>query len=125
MAAGDIYTIAGNGTAAYAGDGGPATAAEFNSPQAVTLDGHGNVVIADTANNAVRVVAERTGTFYGVPVTAGHVYTVAGTGKAGFSGDGGPGVSANLDIPWGVAMTGSGGLLISDQENGRIRYLAG
>ena len=65
MTAGDIYTIAGTGTAGYTGDGGPAVHAELNGPQALTVDGSGNVVVADTGNDRVRVIAAGTGTFYG------------------------------------------------------------
>ena len=71
MTAGDIYTIAGTGTAGYTGDGNPAARAELNGPQGLTVDGSGNVVVADTGNYRVRVVAAGTGTFYGKPMTAG------------------------------------------------------
>ena len=88
MTAGDIYTIAGDGTAGFAGDGGPATAAELWDPAGVAVDPNGNVVIGDSINDRVRVVAESTGTFYGQAMTAGDIYTVAGTGQIGFAGDG-------------------------------------
>ena len=65
MTAGDIYTIAGDGTAGYAGDGGPATAAELDQPAGVLVDANGNLVVADLGNNVLRVVAAATGTFYG------------------------------------------------------------
>src|SRR5205807_2967618 len=90
MTAGDIYTVAGTGTFGFSGDGGPATAAELGSPGQTAVDGAGNLVIADSANDRVRVVAARAGTFYGQAMTAGDIYTVAGTGTGGFSGDGGP-----------------------------------
>src|SRR5207248_5048108 len=86
MTAGDIYTVAGDGGRGFSGDGGPATSAEMTLPQDVTADGAGNLVIADTGNAAIRVVAERTGRFYGRRMTAGDIYTVAGTGSTGFSG---------------------------------------
>ncbi len=57
MTAGDIYTVAGDGTFGYSGDGGPATGAELGVPNAVAVDGHGNLVIADTDNSRIRVVA--------------------------------------------------------------------
>jgi hypothetical protein len=132
MTAGDIYTIAGNGLAGFAGDGGPATVAEFNEPQAVAVDFTGNVVIDDTnfggapadqGNNRVRVVAARTGTFYSVPMTAGDIYTVGGNGQPGFAGDGGPATKAELDAPIGVSVTGAGNLLVADVNDGRVREI--
>ena len=90
MTTGHIYTVAGDGTAGFGGDGGPATSAELHWPFDVTVDGAGNLILADADNNRIRVVAAKTGTFYGVPMTAGNIYTVAGTGIFGFTGDGGP-----------------------------------
>src|SRR5438094_643669 len=69
MTPGHIYTVAGNGTGGFAGDGGPATAAKLNAPGAVTVDAAGNLVIADTYNNRIRVVAATSGTFYGQAMT--------------------------------------------------------
>ncbi len=99
MTAGDIYTVAGNGISAFSGDGGLATGAELNGPRRVTVDGAGNLVITDRGNNRVRVVAAGTGTFYGQAMTAGDIYTVAGTGAYGFSGDGGPATSGRAGQP--------------------------
>ena len=104
MTAGDIYTVAGTGTGGFSGDGGPATAAELNSPDGVAVDHAGNLLIADTGNNRVRVVAETTGTFYGKPMTAGDIYTLAGTGTGRFSGDGGPATAAALNHPATVTI---------------------
>ena len=125
MTAGDIYTVAGIGTGGSSGDGGPATSAELNYPSRVAVDGSGNLVIADTDNNRVRVVADSTGTFYGVAMTEGDIYTVAGNGTGGYSGDGGPATSAELAGPAGVAVDGSGNLVIADAYNNRIRVVAG
>jgi hypothetical protein len=125
MTAGDIYSVAGDGTGGFSGDGGPATSAEFLQPGHVAVDGAGNLMIADTVNNRVRVVAVKTGTFYGRAMTAGHVYTVAGDGTTGFSGDGGPATSAEFHNPEGVAPDGAGALLIADSVNNRIRKVAG
>ncbi len=124
MTAGDIYTVAGDGTAGFAGDGGPATAAELDFPNGVALDGSGNLVIADTSNNRVRVVAEKTGTFYGRAMTAGHIYTVAGDGQFGFSGDGGPATAAELNAPFDVTVDASGNVVVADTFNSRIRVVA-
>ena len=124
MTAGDIYTVAGNGTGGYSGDGGPATLAELFDPAGVAVDGSGNLVIADALNDRVRVVAETSGTFYGVAMTAGDIYTVAGSDTGGQSGDGGPATSAELNFPQGVAVDGSGNLVIADADNNRVRVVA-
>jgi secreted PhoX family phosphatase len=123
MTAGDIYTVAGTGDAGYSGDGGPATAAELDNPDGVAVDQAGNLVIGDTYNNVVRVVAARTGTFYGQAMTAGDIYTVAGDGTDGYAGDGGPAVQAELSSPQGVAVDRSGDLVIGDGGNGRVRIV--
>ena len=83
MTAGHTYPVAGNGTPGFSGDGGPATRARVNGPEGVALDAAGNLVIADTWNNRIRVVAARSGTCYGRAMTAGHIYTVAGGGTHG------------------------------------------
>ena len=125
MTAGDIYTVAGDGTGGFAGDGGPATSAELNSPQGVAADAAGNLLIADTFNNRLRVVAASSGTFYGKAMTAGDIYTIAGNGTFGFAGDGGPATSAELASPEGVAVDAAGNLLIADTGNQRIRVVTG
>jgi sugar lactone lactonase YvrE len=107
---GIISTVAGNGTYTYTGDGGPAIAAGFNTPSAVALDAGGNIFIADTYNNAIRKVTPE-----------GIISTVAGNGVAGFSGDGGPAISAQLNAPLGLEVDASGNLFIADTNNNRIR----
>jgi secreted PhoX family phosphatase len=125
MTAGDIYTVAGTGDPGYSGDGGPATAAELDNPDGVAVDQAGNLVIGDTYNNVIRVVAARTGTFYGQAMTAGDIYTVAGNGTPGFAGDGGPALQAELSSPEGVAVDRAGDLVIGDGGNGRVRLVRG
>ena len=124
MTAGDIYTVAGTGTAAFAGDGGPATAAELYFPNATAVDGAGNLVIADFYNNRIRVIAATSGTFYGIAMTAGDIYTVAGTGTPGYSGDGGPATAANVGFPSAVAVDQWGNLVISLPYAERVRVVA-
>jgi NHL repeat len=132
MTAGDLYTIAGTGTLGFSGDGGPATAADLGDPAGIALDQKGNVLIADTDNNRIRVVAESSGAFYGQAMTAGDIYTVAGSGPGkfgqygtpGFTGDGGPGTKAEIDDPVGVAADGAN-LVFADSDNQRIRMVTG
>ena len=124
MTAGDTYTVAGDGTAGFSGDGGRATRAELNVPHGATADRAGNLVIADTGNNRVRVAAAAAGTFYGRAMLAGHIYTVAGNGTAGFSGDGGPATGAELNQPGDVAVDAAGNLVIADTANLRVRVVA-
>ena len=88
------------------------------------MDAAGNLLIADFGNERVRVVAHKTGTFYGKAMTGGDIYTVAGDGTQGFSGDGGPATSAELSLQ-GVAVDAAGNLLIADAGNQRIRVVAG
>jgi NHL repeat len=123
MTAGDVYTVAGDGSTAFSGDRGPATRAGM-WPEAVAVDGAGNLVIADQVNNRVRVVAAKSGMFYGQKMTAGDVYTVAGDGSAGSSGDGGPAVNAATSSPDGVAVDGAGNLLIAEAIDGLVRVIA-
>jgi streptogramin lyase len=110
---GVITTVAGSGKKGYSGDGGPATQATFNEPYAVVVDPKGNLFIVDRLNAAVRKVDSSTGT----------VTTVAGTGKKGFSGDGGPGNKAQLVEPNDCCLDGKGGLLIADVGDWRLRRL--
>lgn len=125
MTAGDIYTIVGNGTEGSAGDGGPATAAQVGRPFGMTTDSHGNILIADTDNNRLWVVAARSGIFYSKAMVKGDIYTIAGTGTRGFAGDGGPATAAELSGPTGVELDKPGNLVISDTQNQRVRVVAG
>jgi len=122
MTARHIYTVAGGGTGGL-GDGGPATQAQLDDPLAVAVDGAGNLAITDLADNRVRVVAARAGTFYGQAMTAHHIYTVAGTGTAGYTGDSGP-AAAEVSFPQGVGVDGAGNLVIADSGNQRVRVVA-
>ena len=124
MTAGNLYVVAGGGRH-LPGDGGPARSAELQGPIGVAVDPAGNLVIADTFDDRVRVVAVKTGTFYGQPMTAGDIYTLAGDGNQGFFGDGGPGTSSWVGLPEGVAVDGAGNVLIADSDTGRIREVAG
>ena len=107
---GTITTVAGNGTAGYSGDGGPAASARLNNPSAVYVDGSGNLYIADYYNQRVRKVDP-----------SGTITTVAGNGSSGYSGDGGPATSARLNYPRDICVDGWGNLYIADVLNYRIR----
>lgn len=121
---GDIATIAGNGLSGDSG-GGPATSAELDVPAAVAADAAGDVFIADPGNDQVQEVAANSGTQYGIAMTAGNIYTVAGTpGTSGTSGDGGPATSAQLSFDSGVAVDAAGNIYISDSFNNRIQEVA-
>lgn len=109
-----IATIAGSGGFSYSGDGGPATAAQLNAPEAVAVDASGNVYVADTANNVVRQISAK-----------GVISTIAGNGTAGFGGDGGAATSAQLSAPQGVAVDASGNVFVSDTANARVRKISG
>jgi hypothetical protein len=124
MTAGDVYTIAGNGSAGSGGDGGPAVKAGLHRPTGVGLDAAGNVLIAVSYGERVQVVAAKTGTFYGRAMTTGDIYTIAGNGRQGFSGDSGPATAASLDTPLRVTVDAAGNVLISDSFNQRLRVLA-
>jgi DNA-binding beta-propeller fold protein YncE len=107
---GVITTVAGNGRAGFGGDGGPAAAARLQYPRGVAGLPAGGFLIADEYNRRVRRVS-----------ASGTITTVAGTGVAGFSGDGGPATRARLGLPVSVAPTADGGFLVADALNGRIR----
>jgi hypothetical protein len=125
MTAGDIYSVAGGDATGLSGDGGPATSAWFDNPTTVAVDGAGNLIITDTDNCRIRVVAEQAGSFYGHgPMTVGDIYTVAGS-TCGFAGDGGPALHAEVYGPAGVALNAAGDLIIADTSNGRIREIVG
>ncbi|MFZ0273461.1 MAG: Ig-like domain repeat protein [Acidobacteriaceae bacterium] len=104
-----LYLVAGTGSAGSLGDGGPATSAQVNGPRGVWADTVGNVYIADTSNNRIRVV-DITGTI--------HIF--AGTGTASSSGDGGPALSASIDNPQGVMTDANLNVYIADSQKIRV-----
>jgi len=112
-AGGTISTIAGTGTAGFTGDGGAAAVAELNYPSAVAIDASGNLYIADTGNNRVRMVT-----------AGGMIATIAGTGIAAYNGDTGAALDMALYNPGGLALDGLGDLFVADTGNNRIRMLS-
>ncbi len=111
LTTGRTTTIAGTGQRGYSGDGGPATDAALNMPHEIQFDTSGHLFIVERDSHAVRRVDAATGT----------ISTVAGTGEAGFSGDGGPATAAQLRQPHSIAFDPQGRLLICDIGNHRIR----
>ena len=166
---GKISTVGGTGSPGYAGDGGPATKAQFKQPHSIALDKHDNIYIADIGNHRIRKIDAKTGTVTSIagnadkklPVAGetaegnpvlgpralfiadnvlwvalreghsvwkidladGKWQHVAGTGKKGFTGDGGPGKEATFDGPKGIAIGPDKNLVIVDTENHAIRLL--
>ncbi len=108
---GVISTVAGNGTWGYSGNGGAATSAQLNDPTGVALDAAGDLFIADSGNNVVRMV----------DLSTGVITTVAGNGTWGYSGNGGAATGAQLNDPTGVAVDAAGNLFIADACNNVIR----
>jgi uncharacterized protein (TIGR03437 family) len=121
---GNITRVAGNNTSGFSGDfvpstdttvtnlTGKATDAQLNLPTGIAADASGNIYIADTANNRIRKVNKD-----------GIISTVAGTGTAGFGGDGADATKAKLNHPVGLAVDAAGNLYIADQSNHRVRKL--
>lgn len=105
------YLVGAAAPKRYGGDDGPATKAVLNFPTAVAVDAQGHLYIADTMNHRVRRVDARTGI----------ITTIAGTGQARFSGDGGPADRAALNEPAALAIDAQGQLYIADQSNNRVR----
>ncbi|MBI4474083.1 MAG: IPT/TIG domain-containing protein, partial [Acidobacteria bacterium] len=110
---GVITTVAGSGTSGFAGDGGPATAAALNAPNWIAVDANGNLYIGDSTTHRIRRVAPD-----------GIINTIAGTGIAGFSGDGGPAILARLSNPGAIAVDSAGSVFVVDTNNVRVRKIA-
>ncbi len=113
-ATGIITAYAGTGTAGYLGDGGVATAARLRTPEGLALASNGDLYIAEFGNHVIRRVAAATGV----------ITTFAGTGTAGFLGDGGAATAARLNSPESVDIGPSGDIFIADTANRRIRRVA-
>ncbi len=108
---GRITTVAGNGAKGFAGDGGPALEAKLNEPYEVRFDPAGNVCWVERLSHSIRKLDLKTG----------RISTLAGTGVAGYSGDGGPATSAQLNEPHSLAFDRAGHLYIADVKNHRVR----
>jgi sugar lactone lactonase YvrE len=95
--------VAGTGTCGFSGDGGPAKSAQLNDPNGIVFDADGNLYVADAANHRIRRIDKN-----------GIITTVAGTGVAGYGGDGGPATRAQLTYPLGLGITSDGLIYIAD-----------
>ena len=164
---GIIHTVAGNHTAGFSGDGGPATSASLNYPWDVAVDPRGAIYVSDANNRRVRkfTVGGNINTFAGngeygnsgnggpatsagigpafglhigpgklyistgldviwaVDLGTGTITIIAGTGTAGYSGDGGNALSTTFTQPYGLALDGAGGIFIADSGNNRVRHV--
>ncbi len=109
---GIISTIAGTGVAGYGGDGGSSLSAQINGNLNLALDKNGNLFLSD--NQRIREIT-----------SSGIIYTIAGNGAAGYSGDGSAAIYAELNTPTGLALSGSCGLYVADCFNSRIRFISG
>lgn len=112
-ASGVLTLVAGNSRPGYTGDGGPATAATLNGPEGIAVDSSGNVYIADSNNNVIRMVTP-----------AGVISTYAGTGAPGYAGDFGSPTAAQFTLPSGLAFDASGNLYVADTGNNVIREIS-
>lgn len=110
---GSIFTIVGTGVSGYEGDGGQAKDAQLSLPSSIALDNSGNLYITDDGNHRIRKV----------DLTTGIITTIAGTGNAGFSGDGGLAIDATLNRPYNMAFDKGGDLIFADRDNHRIRKI--
>ena len=107
-----ITTVAGDGSSGFSGDGGPAIKAQLSLPLGLAVDDRGNIYVSDGGNDRVRKID-----------LAGVITTVAGNGRAGFSGDGKPATSAMLNVPVAIAFGNAGEMYIADWQNNRIRVV--
>ena len=121
---GKLTVVAGTGRAGATGEGKPAVTAELDDPQGVGVDAQGDLMIADTANCEVREVAARDGQQWGIPMHAGDIYRIAGTGQCGQVGDGGSWTSAELWDPVAVATGPAGDVVVSDAGAEEVLDLA-
>lgn len=110
-----MTTVAGNGSEGYSGDGGPAEKALLKGPHDLICDTAGNLLLCDSYNSCIRRIDAKTGI----------ITTIAGTGEAGFSGDGGPANKAQLNYPYGVTVDRHGTYFIAERFNCRVRRVDG
>lgn len=110
---GQLTSVAGNGTKGYSGDGQLAAASQLNEPYEVRFDAEGHMYFVEMMNHVVRKVDAKTG----------RIATIAGTGQAGYGGDGGPATKALFRQPHSIALDGRGGLYVADIGNHRVRRI--
>ena len=127
MTAGNIYRLAGQaGVTGTSGDGGAATSAYLDGPDGIALDAAGNLYIADSVNNRIQEIAATTHSQWSLSMTAGDIYTIAGssTGISGHTGDTGAASSALFSDPVGLSFDANGDLYVVDSANSRVQEIA-
>jgi hypothetical protein len=111
---GILTTVAGTGIAGFSGDGGPALSAKIYMPTGIVINSASEIIFSDSGNNRIRKIN-----------ASGTISTIAGTGIAGFGGDGGVATAAKINKPFGLALTFAGNLFFADLNNQRIRKIDG
>lgn len=124
MTTGKLTLVAGTGVTGFNGDGASAVHSELDDPTGLAIDPAGDLLISDTGNCRLRMVAAASGTRFGIAMVEGHIYTVAGNGICGSAGDGGSALQAELWDPGALAVDPQGDVLVADQGNRSIRVLA-
>ncbi len=126
LTAGNVYAVAGNGTDRFSADGLPAATSVINTPNGIAVDADENLYFADGNNRRIRFVPKTSGTFFGQSMTAGNIYTLAGTGTSGYTPDvpAVPGTSAMISTVTGLWVDASRNVYLADSLNHRIRKIS-
>ncbi len=118
-----VSTFAGTGVAGTTGHGGLPTAAQINVPWGILIDAKENIYFSEINGNVIRMIPAMSGTFFGITMTAGNIYTIVGTGAASSTGDGGAPSAATIQGPRGIAMDKNGNIIMTDNGN-KIRMIS-
>ena len=126
LTAGELFTIAGGGQEGDITPGGSVFSAGLTGPDGVAIDAQGDIIVADTGNDLIRLIPAVARTVFGMAVQTGHIYTIAGNMNYGYTGNGGPGPAAQLQLNTfnGVAVDTKGDVIFSDVDNEVVRLVA-
>ena len=116
-----ISKVTGTGEEGYFGDGGQPTGAKLNKPRGIYIDKSNNMYIADTQNQRIRMIPKKDGTYFGIDMTKGNIYTIAGNDVSGYSGDNEKAIEAQLNLPQDIVLDNAGNLYIADTWNNCVR----